>query len=109
MKNCESLIETDADPREDADSGSDAITVLGAMATPARLRVLLALCEGEQTVSELLARQPISQPNLSQHLAYLYRNGILERRRDGIYMYYRFAASGPGRLTRNICGLLPRA
>lgn len=96
MKNCESLIETDADPREDADTGSDAITVLGAMATPARLRVLLA-------------RQPISQPNLSQHLAYLYRNGILERCRDGIYMYYRFAASGPGRLTRNICGLLPRA
>lgn len=108
MKNCETLIDAGVDLQDDTETGGDAITVLGAMAVPARLRVLLTLCEGERTVSELLARQPISQPNLSQHLAYLYRNGILDRRRDGIYMYYRFAASAPGQLTRSICSVLPR-
>ncbi|WP_326539149.1 ArsR/SmtB family transcription factor [Pseudorhodoferax sp.] len=85
---------------------NDAITVLGAMAAPARLRILRVLCEGEQTVSALLALQPISQPNLSQHLANLYRSGIVDRRRDGTYIYYRLAASEQGRLTRRICGLL---
>lgn len=105
MNNCESFAGVDAG-LPGADEG--VITVLGAMAAPARLRILQALCEGEQTVSALLARQPISQPNLSQHLANLYRSGIVDKRRAGTYIYYRFAASEQGRLTQRICGLLPQ-
>jgi len=65
------------------------ITHLKALADPVRLR-LLALCvRGECTVSELTEVMAQSQPRISQHLKQLCDAGLLERFRDGHFVYYR--------------------
>jgi ArsR family transcriptional regulator len=62
---------------------------LKAFADPVRLR-LLALCvRGECTVSELTQVMALSQPRISQHLKQLCDAGLLERFRDGHFVYYR--------------------
>lgn len=62
---------------------------LKALADPIRLR-LLALCvRGECTVSELTQVTAQSQPRISQHLAQLCNAGLLERFRDGHFVYHR--------------------
>ena len=62
---------------------------LKAFADPIRLR-LLALCvRGECTVSELTQVMRQSQPRISQHLKQLCDAGLLERFRDGQFVYYR--------------------
>ncbi|MDH3806027.1 MAG: metalloregulator ArsR/SmtB family transcription factor, partial [Gammaproteobacteria bacterium] len=65
------------------------IAHLKAFADPIRLR-LLALCvRGECTVSELTEVMGQSQPRISQHLKQLCDAGLLERFRDGHFVYYR--------------------
>ena len=65
------------------------ITHLKAFADPVRLR-LLALCvRGECMVSELTQVMAQSQPRISQHLKQLCDAGLLERFRDGHFVYYR--------------------
>ena len=58
-------------------------------ADPTRLRILFVLCErGEATVTELMEATGQSQSNVSRHLAYLYRSGVLlvgERRGQHTY------------------------
>lgn len=61
------------------------------MSTPVRLRIVRELLEGEKNVSQLIDSVGASQPNLSQHLATLYRCGLLSRRRDGVHVLYRIA------------------
>jgi len=64
------------------------ISYLKALADPIRLR-LLALCvHGECTVSELTQITAQSQPRISQHLKQLCDVGLLERFRDGHFVYY---------------------
>jgi DNA-binding transcriptional ArsR family regulator len=46
------------------------------LSTPARLRLVCELCEGEKYVGELLEHVGVSQPSISQHL------GALQPRTD---------------------------
>lgn len=59
------------------------------LAAPMRLRIVWALMEGEKNVTELIECLALSQPNMSQHLATLYRGGVLARRRTGSQVFYR--------------------
>ena len=69
------------------------ISHLKAFADPIRLR-LLALCvRGECTVTELTQVMAQSQPRISQHLKQLCDVGLLERFRDGHFVYYRVPLS----------------
>ena len=66
------------------------ITTLKAVAEPTRLR-LLALCsQGEFTVSELVQILGQSQPRVSRHLKLLCDAGLLQKLREGSWMFYRF-------------------
>lgn len=73
------------------------------LATPMRLRIINALCEHEKNVSQLLAEIDTTQPNMSQHLAALYRAGVLARRRDATQIYYRIASERAALLCRAVC------
>ena len=66
-----------------------AAELFAVLATPMRLRVLSALCEHEKSVNELLAEIDTTQPNLSQHLAVLYRTGVVAKRKEGAQVIYR--------------------
>lgn len=63
--------------------------VYAALADPTRLRILALLREGEVCVCHLHAGLDVPQPTASRHLAYLRKAGLVEARRDGIWMHYR--------------------
>ncbi len=73
------------------------------LATPVRLKIISALCNGEKNVGQLLAEIETTQPNLSQHLATLHRAGVLLRRRDATQMYYRIGSQRAAALCRAVC------
>jgi ArsR family transcriptional regulator len=73
------------------------------LATPVRLRIISALCGQEKNVSQLLAEIDTTQPNMSQHLAALYRAGVLTRRRDSTQIYYRIGSERAATLCRAVC------
>ena len=73
------------------------------LATPIRLKIISAVCNGEKNVSELLAQINTTQPNMSQHLSMLYRSGVLAKRRDGTQMYYRLQSERVATLCRAVC------
>ncbi len=57
-----------------------------------RLRVVLLLNRGELTVSELTQILGQSQPRVSRHLKILADAGLVERHREGAWIFYRLAA-----------------
>lgn len=66
----------------------DATNLLKAMANENRLRILCLLDEAELSVSELNSRLSLSQSALSQHLAILRREGLVNTRRSSQTIYY---------------------
>jgi len=73
------------------------------LSTPIRLKIISALCDGEKSVSQLLAEIDTTQPNMSQHLATLYRAGVLGRRREGTQIRYRLQSERVATLCRAVC------
>src|SRR5258707_12433458 len=67
-------------------------TVFKALADATRLRILGLLLTGEVCVCHIHESLKIPQPKASRHLAYLRRAGLVEARRDGLWMHYRMAA-----------------
>ena len=79
-----------------------------ALADPARLRMVALCAQGECSVSELTDVLGHSQPRVSQHLKQLCAAGLLERFRDGHFVYYRVAMRGDGAaLRRRLLSLIP--
>jgi DNA-binding transcriptional ArsR family regulator len=73
---------------------------------PARLGILNALRDGELTVSELVEATGLGQANLSKHLQHLHQAGFLERRKEGLFVYYALADRDVFRLCDIMCGRL---
>jgi ArsR family transcriptional regulator, arsenate/arsenite/antimonite-responsive transcriptional repressor len=65
-----------------------------ALGDATRLRILGLLLTGEICVCHIHESLRISQPKASRHLAYLRRAGLVETRRQGLWVYYRLARSG---------------
>jgi DNA-binding transcriptional ArsR family regulator len=80
-----------------------AAELFGILSTPMRLRILSALCDGEKSVSQLLAEIDTTQPNLSQHLNLLYRSGVLAKRKEGTQVIYRVQSDKAVSLCRTVC------
>jgi DNA-binding transcriptional ArsR family regulator len=82
---------------------ASAAELFGVLATPIRLRIISALCQGEKNVSQLLEEIETTQPNMSQHLATLYRAGVLGKRRDSTQIYYRIVNEQAASICRTVC------
>ncbi len=65
--------------------------VFGLLADPGRLRVLVALLDGETCVSDLAAVAHASESAVSHHLRLLRAHRVVEVRRSGRMAYYRLA------------------
>ena len=74
------------------------------LAEPTRIKLLDRLREGEASVNELSEQLGASQQNVSKHLAMLAEVGILGRRKEGTYVYYRIADEGVFALCEQVCG-----
>jgi ArsR family transcriptional regulator len=68
--------------------------MLRAAGDATRLRLLLLLTKAELTVSELTQILGQSQPRVSRHLKLLCEAGLLERFKEGSWVFYRAADSG---------------
>lgn len=76
------------------------------LSEPTRLRILQSLRDEEASVSELVERVGLQQANVSKHLQHLHRSGLVERRREGLQVYYRIADPSIFALCELVCGSL---
>ncbi len=80
-----------------------AAEVFRVMSAPMRLRIISCLCSGEKNVGELLNEINTTQPNMSQHLNTLYQAGVLDKRREGVQIYYRIVNDNIVNICRAVC------
>ncbi len=66
----------------------EAAGLMKALGHESRLIILCTLAEGERSVGELNELVPLSQSALSQQLARLRREGLVETRRESQTIYY---------------------
>ncbi|MBL4894942.1 MAG: metalloregulator ArsR/SmtB family transcription factor [Emcibacter sp.] len=84
------------------------LNALKAVGEETRLRILALFQTGELTVTELVTILRQSQPRVSRHLRLLCEAGLLERYREGTWIFYRLAEGGPeGDLARAIMKYIP--
>jgi DNA-binding transcriptional ArsR family regulator len=77
-----------------------------ALSEPTRIKLLDRLREGEATVLELTELIGTTQQNVSKHLGVLQRSGIVARRRQGNFAYYRIVDQSVLSLCEAVCGSL---
>ena len=68
---------------------TDIEALFKALADATRLRILALLVGGEICVCEMHDALKLPQPTVSRHLAYLRRAGLVETRREGLWIHYR--------------------
>ena len=73
------------------------------LSEPMRLKIMHAVCNGERTVSEIVAETGATQTNVSRHLGLMHRHGVLARRREGIQVIYSVADPTMVELCRTVC------
>lgn len=83
----------------------DAARLLKALANDQRLLILCLLVEGERSVGELNEHLDLSQPALSQHLARLRQDGLVQTRREAQTIRYRVSAGPVQRLIQTLHGI----
>ena len=68
------------------------LTALKALGEPTRMRVIALCAQGDLTVSELVNILGQSQPRVSRHLKLLCEAGLLQRLREGSWVFHRLSA-----------------
>ena len=75
-----------------------------ALSDPSRLQILQLLFRGERSVQELCELSDMNQANVSKHLSVLSEQGIVQRRRQGTFVYYSIADNSIYQLCDLVCG-----
>ena len=78
------------------------------LAEPTRIKILDRLRDGEASVQELAAAVGTTQQNVSKHLGALAANGVVGRRKQGNFVYYRVIDDGIWELCHDVCGSVER-
>jgi DNA-binding transcriptional ArsR family regulator len=78
------------------------------LAEPMRVKLLDRLRGGEATVHDLAAALNTTPQNVSKHLGVLAREGVVVRRKDGNFAYYRVVDEGIWELCHLVCGGIER-
>ena len=71
-----------------------------------RLRLLQSLESGELSVADLVAASGAAQANVSKHLQLLWRGGLVQRRKQGMFVYYSITDRRVFELCDAVCGSL---
>ena len=78
------------------------------LAEPMRLKLIIALESGEKYVTHLVEATGGTQANVSRHLQSLTEAGILDRRKEGLKVYYFIADDSIFDLCESVCGSLQK-
>ncbi|MGC9422369.1 MULTISPECIES: ArsR/SmtB family transcription factor [Vibrio] len=73
-------------------NSTQAVALLKAMANERRLQILCLLHNQELSVGELCGKLELSQSALSQHLAWLRRDGLVETRKEAQTVFYTLSS-----------------
>lgn len=68
-----------------------ASALMKTLSNPSRLLILCLLVDGEKSVAELERHLETKQPNVSQQLARLRMEGLVQTRREGRVIHYSLA------------------
>jgi ArsR family transcriptional regulator len=91
-------------------SMGELLAALRAVAETTRLRLLVLCARGELTVSELAQILGQSQPRVSRHLKLLCEAGLLDRFREGSWVFYRLSSgSAASALSRHLVAAFGKA
>ena len=86
----------------------ETLTGLKAVAETTRLRLLALFTKAELTVTEVTQILRQSQPRVSRHLKLMCEAGLLERIKEGSWVFYRLSEQGPAReIAEKLGALLP--
>lgn len=94
-------------PRELLHQVANRFKLLG---EPVRLEILNHLhVQGEMNVQELMDATGQQQANVSKHLRLLAGEGVVTRRKDGLFSYYAIADPSLSGLCLLVCGQIQNA
>lgn len=75
------------------------------LSEPVRLELLNQMQKkGEMTVSELVEATGHRQANVSKHLGLMAQEGLLDRRKEGLYVFYQISDPTLSALCMLVCG-----
>lgn len=86
-------------------NAGEAATLLRMLANPSRLLVVCALVSREHTAGELEELVGLSQSAISQHLAKLRQQEIVQTRRRGQNIFYRLGDDRAARVVETLHSL----
>jgi ArsR family transcriptional regulator len=66
----------------------DVVGLFKSLSDETRLRILRLLLEGELCICDLMEVLDLPQSRVSRHMAYLKHSGLVNDRREGIWIYY---------------------
>jgi DNA-binding transcriptional ArsR family regulator len=78
------------------------------LAEPMRIKLLDHLRSGEASVQELATAVGTTKQNVSKHLGALAAAGVVGRRKEGNFVYYRVVDDGIWELCHDVCGSVER-
>ncbi len=75
-----------------------------ALSDASRLQILQLLFDNERSVQEICELSSMSQANVSKHLSVLAEQGLVQKRRQGLFVYYSIGDSTVFELCDIVCG-----
>lgn len=91
-----------AGPEQLREHAGKACALLKALANEDRLMLLCQIAIARHNVGELKTITGIAQPTLSQQLAVLRQEGLVDTEKEGKYVYYRLANDDVVRIMRTL-------
>jgi DNA-binding transcriptional ArsR family regulator len=73
----------------------DFLSITKALSDETRVRALLSLSQGEMCLCQVVDLLRLSPSTVSKHMKVLEQAGLVARRRDGRWIYYRLAGASP--------------
>jgi DNA-binding transcriptional ArsR family regulator len=87
----------------------DFLNITKALADENRLRMVMALQDGELCVCRITELMGLAMSTVSKHLSILYQAGLVKARKEGRWMYYSLPGKGAPAAAREAVGWVRRS
>ena len=87
----------------------DFLNITKALADENRLRILMALRDGEICVCQITELLELAMSTVSKHLSILYQAGLVNARKEGRWMYYSLPGKGTPTAAREAVAWVQRS